>query len=124
MTYLSSLHPYPAMIANELATTLAERFVAPGNSVLDPFCGTGRTLLASQSAHASQVVGVDVNPLATLIAQAKFAPASERRIRRLGLAPLHEASKPLDFESRKVSWFSTTSRAHLTAIIRVINRAD
>lgn len=123
MTYLSSLHPYPAMIANDLAAILAQRYVVPGSSVLDPFCGTGRTLLAAQAALASQVVGADVNPLATMIARAKLASVSVSRIQRFAESALPKVKHVHDFETRKVRWFSKRSSADLTQIIEGVNRA-
>ena len=69
-TQLSRIHPYPAMIADDLAVCIASKYVHRGSLVLDPFCGTARTLYAAASA-GGDCFGIDVNPLAVLIAQAK-----------------------------------------------------
>src|SRR5947207_15868160 len=69
-TRLNKIHPYPAMIADDFALTAAMRYVKQGSVVLDPFCGTGRTLYAAASC-GGQCFGVDINPLAVLIARAK-----------------------------------------------------
>jgi site-specific DNA-methyltransferase (cytosine-N4-specific) len=111
------------MIANELAIELADRYISRGNSVLDPFCGTGRTLLAAEQIGAAEVVGIDVNPLATLIARAKFAPVSCARLRRLLSAKRRALMSKFDFERRKVSWFSKNTRRELTEIINTVNKA-
>src|SRR6185436_8380336 len=124
MTYLSSIHPYPAMIADELAMHLAKRYVSGGDTVLDPFCGTGRTLLAAETAGAAELAGVDVNPLAMLIARAKFARASSTRLRRLLITTTPATNRILKFETRKVSWFSALARRDLTAIIDKVNCAS
>src|SRR6266540_1186769 len=71
-TRLSQIHPYPAMIADRVAIELAERFVTVGDRVLDPFCGTGRTVIAA-AARGAECVGVDVNPLAVLLVRAKVS---------------------------------------------------
>ena len=73
-TRLSRLHPYPAMVEDGLARTLVARHVSPGDRVLDPFCGSARLLAAADC--AGDRVGLDVNPLAWLIASAKLANAS------------------------------------------------
>jgi site-specific DNA-methyltransferase (cytosine-N4-specific) len=73
LTHLSRLHPYPAMVADELALDLVADHVAPASSVLDPFCGSGRLLAAAD--HASVRVGVDANPLAWLLTRAKLSDA-------------------------------------------------
>lgn len=124
MTYLSSIHPYPAMIADELATQLAARYVSAGDAVLDPFCGTGRTLIAAEAAGAAELTGVDVNPLATLIARAKVASASSAALRRVLLAAAPASEHVLQFESRKVSWFSARARRDLTSIVDKVNGAS
>ncbi len=49
--------------------------LAPGDCVLDPFCGSGTTLL--EAAHIGwNAIGVDVNPLGVLIANSKLAAFS------------------------------------------------
>src|SRR5687768_12034639 len=73
-TRLSRWHPYPAMIADDLATELASLHVRQGSRVLDPFCGSGRLLMAAAAKGAS-CFGYDVNPLARLLTEAKAAPA-------------------------------------------------
>src|SRR5882724_1516207 len=82
MTWLSRLHPYPAMIADSLATALASDHVTTDSIVLDPFCGTGRTLMAA-SAIGATGIGMDVNPLAVLITQAKASSVAPSELRDL-----------------------------------------
>src|SRR5213594_3721282 len=91
MTRLSRLHPYPGMIADDLALRLCRKYVKRGYRVLDPFCGTGRTLLAAAE-HGGIGVGIDTNPLATLLVSAKAGPANIGVLKKL-----HDeiASQPL-----------------------------
>ncbi len=50
-----------------------EQFSAPGDVVLDPFSGRGTTAL--EACIAGRVgLGVDLNPLAALLTDAKVAP--------------------------------------------------
>ena len=49
--------------------------------ILDPFCGSGTVLLASQLAGRASA-GVDSNPLARLVARVKTTPISERHLCR------------------------------------------
>jgi hypothetical protein len=66
------VHPYPAKLLRSIpAFFLSVRELAPEGSVVwDPFCGSGTVLLEALSAGFDSV-GLDVNPLATLISRVK-----------------------------------------------------
>lgn len=59
-------HTYPA----RMHPATARHLVALGGKVLDPFCGSGTTLVEARRAGVG-AVGVDLNPLAVAIARAK-----------------------------------------------------
>lgn len=64
------LHPYPAMLHPLLIDYLLDKYARTGDTVFDPFCGSGVTLFqAATKQHRS--IGYDINPLALLIADAK-----------------------------------------------------
>jgi site-specific DNA-methyltransferase (cytosine-N4-specific) len=119
-TRLNRIHPYPAMIADECALSIASRYVKPGSVVLDPFCGTGRTLYAAAS-RGGTCFGFDVNPLAVLIAQAK----NVRALPKLNELPsVHMWSDSPAFvlqPGRKVKWFTNSAERELNTIVRWIN---
>src|SRR5665213_21001 len=66
------LHPYPAnLLAHIPVFFLSNNILStPGDTVLDPFCGSGTVLLEAQVAGRN-ALGVDANPLARLIAEVK-----------------------------------------------------
>jgi site-specific DNA-methyltransferase (cytosine-N4-specific) len=69
-----SIHPYPAKFIPQLPRTLIQLFHPGDNSpVLDPFCGSGTTLVEAYAAGLPSV-GIDLNPLATLLAKVKTTP--------------------------------------------------
>lgn len=125
-TRLSQWHPYPAMVPDCLASLLAEAHVAPKSNVLDPFCGSGRMLMAAAE-RGARCVGLDVNPLACLITEAKAANtcvdtlakvAEEARspaVRRLSAEPIVLRGR------RNVPWLSDRVASELGSIIRWIN---
>jgi site-specific DNA-methyltransferase (cytosine-N4-specific) len=127
MTRLSTLHAYPAMIADDLAVQLSSRFVTEGMKVLDPFCGTGRTLLAAAEQGAN-CTGIDINPLAVIVTRAKAGDVNLARLKRLStqmnIAERGPSTKTDFFDlepGRKVNWFSRRSKKELKEIICWLN---
>src|SRR5258708_1565266 len=126
MTRFNLLHPYPAMIADELAVELSSKFVRRGMRVLDPFCGTGRTLMAA-SERGAHSVGIDINPLAVIVTRAKLAKVDVKTLRTLvdEMPPerrTDNSSAKLDVEpGRSVAWFSRRCKRELREIICWLN---
>lgn len=74
---ISLLHPYPARFIEELPRQLIATLGCPdGTVILDPFCGSGTTLVEAQRA-GFQSVGVDLNPIACLISHVKTSKLDE-----------------------------------------------
>ncbi len=66
------LHPYKGKFYPQLAKALLNiSGAAPGGCVLDPYCGSGTTLLESHL-NGFSARGCDLNPLAAKIARAKI----------------------------------------------------
>ena len=124
-TRLARLHAYPAMVEDSLAMELAQQHVAAGSRVLDPFCGTARLLLAGAS-RRGQFLGVDVNPLACLVAQAKTVSANWITMRDI-IRDLRSAKASGIYQSigwrecRRVDWYSEAVKRELGQIIGWIN---
>jgi Putative RNA methylase family UPF0020 len=75
------IHPYPGKLLPHIARFFARNpaLSRKGDTVSDPFCGTGTVLL--EAALAGRLVcGADVNPLARLIATVKLTPLSRETI--------------------------------------------
>jgi SAM-dependent methyltransferase len=72
-TLTHPFHTYPARLHPATAKILVE-YVAQGAArtqpIVDPFCGSG-TVLVEARVHGLRAVGVDLNPLAVLVARAK-----------------------------------------------------
>jgi site-specific DNA-methyltransferase (cytosine-N4-specific) len=116
------------MVPDELALSLASRFVPTRAKVLDPFCGSGRLLAAAT--EASLRVGIDINPLAWLLTQAKFAKADPRNIRSI-IAEMASAQKRsprhellVGPTERKVKWFSRAVIEELSRIVVWLNSLE
>ena len=63
-------HVYPAMMIPQVARRLIRLYGRAGGMLLDPFCGSGTSLVEARLAgiHA---VGIDLNPFAALLARTK-----------------------------------------------------
>jgi site-specific DNA-methyltransferase (cytosine-N4-specific) len=69
-------HKYPAMMIPQVAGRLIDKYISLNPScrvVLDPFCGSG-TVLVEAKRRSLESWGIDINPLARLIAKAKTIP--------------------------------------------------
>jgi site-specific DNA-methyltransferase (cytosine-N4-specific) len=119
-TRLNRIHPYPAMIADDFALRAAMRYVKEGSVVLDPFCGTGRTLYAAAS-FGAECFGIDINPVAVMIAQAKNVRAIPVMPELALLKRSYENSRFSLQPGRKVKWFSKPVERELNWIIAWIN---
>lgn len=69
------VHPYPAKLLRHIPAFVVSvpQICPPGCFVLDPFCGSGTTLVEVYLAGGSGL-GVDINPLAALISNVKTTP--------------------------------------------------
>jgi site-specific DNA-methyltransferase (cytosine-N4-specific) len=112
------------MVADELALSPVRQHVTPKAKVLDPFCGSGRLLVAAETAAIR--VSIDANPLAWLLTKTKLAPTRdaiiaplvaeiEREKRTVAAGPGHL------FPDRKVEWFTPAVLFELQRITAWIN---
>ncbi|HEU0035729.1 MAG TPA: DNA methyltransferase [Kofleriaceae bacterium] len=77
-TYPARLHPATARVLVDVVGSGARR----GASILDPFCGSGTALVEAKFA-GHRAIGIDLNPLAVLVARAKTWTAAPRRRKEL-----------------------------------------
>src|SRR5438034_5142665 len=70
-----SIHPYPAKFIPQIPATLIEALSSPGETVGDIFCGSGTTLVEALRCGRN-AIGIDANPLACLISDAKVTRIS------------------------------------------------
>jgi hypothetical protein len=67
------LHPYPARMVPQIARRLIRKLARENDVVLDPFCGSGGVLVEARLASLNSI-GIDINPLACLLAEVKSNP--------------------------------------------------
>jgi len=66
-------HRYPAKFIPQIVSRLVEKYTQEADLVIDPFGGCGTTLVEAK-VMGRRSVGVDINPVATLITKAKITP--------------------------------------------------
>lgn len=89
--HVHGFHSYTARMHPQTARRLVERLSAPGDAVLDPFCGSGTVLVEARLA-GRRGTGVDANPLAVALATTKTRRYPARDLERL----VHEAERIAD----------------------------
>ena len=68
---IEGIHPYPAKFITEIPRALLAALpIPPGTAVLDPFCGSGSTLVECQR-RGIPSIGIDLNPIACLMSRIK-----------------------------------------------------
>lgn len=123
-----SLHPYPATMPYPLAAKLIGQYSRPGDHVLDLFAGSGTTLRAAVDSGRT-ATGIDINPLATLIARVStrgFDPnrdiACYQAETRAVLAAVSDVqTMPVDrWTPRLERWFAAEVRDDLARLAAAI----
>jgi DNA modification methylase len=75
----ADLHFHPGRFVPQIPAALIGTLTKPGDVVLDPFCGSGTTLVEAQRLGRS-AVGIDLNPVACLISRVKSLAGSADEI--------------------------------------------
>jgi DNA methylase len=92
---LNGICPYFTMFPLDFPYAVLSTQAKPAEWVIDPFCGRGTTNYASRIlGHPS--IGIDSNPVAAALAQAKLANTSPSLIMRIAQRLLDEVPEPSD----------------------------
>jgi hypothetical protein len=125
--HVHRLHPYLGKYVPQLVEALLERYVAPGGRVLDPFAGSGTTLVqALESGYYA--VGVDVAAFNCLLMRVKTARYDLARLRE----ELRDARSRLGRSRERprgymAEWFAPRAAAellHFRSLLHEYEHAD
>jgi len=131
--HVHGIHPYPARMIPQIANRLIRERSKEGATVLDPFCGSGSVLVEALLLKRN-CIGVDINPLAVLIAKVKTAAIEPQRLELSAYSILNEARqniklyrqgelKPNVFYFKNLfHWFKKTVVSELSIVKEVIDR--
>src|SRR3989338_3647386 len=79
-TYLThNFHTYPAKFIPQIPKSTIKSLTREGDTILDPFCGCGTTLVEAKLFNRN-AIGVDLNPIATLVSKAKTNKLNKEHI--------------------------------------------
>lgn len=105
------LFRFPAKFHPPVVHALLRSYTTPGQTILDPFCGSG-TLLVAAAADGRHAMGSDVDPVSVFIAKAKTHRLQPGRLRAswASLRPLLEAAarSSSEYEDRRFIDISPT----------------
>lgn len=105
-----SFHEYKGRFYPQLAKAFMNYAgIKKGDTILDPFCGSGTTLVES-FLYGVNAVGVDINPIAFLLAKAKV---KSLQLKRNDLTKIKETFKGLQ---ENTEWKSITIDDYKTTI--------
>lgn len=99
--YTHGIHPYPAKFIPELPREIIHECTKERNVVLDPFCGSGTTLLEASIAGRKSI-GIDSNPIATLISRAKTTALTKEELGRIDI--IMDEIEAIHYSSVHAGW--------------------
>lgn len=126
-TYTHGFHTYPAMFIPQIARKLILAFSNGGDTICDIFCGSGTTLVESALLNRN-AIGIELNPLAVLIARVKTTLIDPKRLtpclkQLIGGFNQRKDIEPPSFKNIDF-WFNKMSIKELSRIKHAIKSID
>lgn len=104
-TNTQGFHSYPAMMIPQVAHRLIEEYSKEGDVVLDPFCGSGSVLVEAKITRRYSW-GIDLNPLAVLIARVKTTPINPSILYKEYHSLIEQIREMHDYEANLPQFFN------------------
>lgn len=106
-------HSYPAKFIPQIPHELIKILSNPGNLILDPFCGSGTTLVEARI-QGRPSIGVDINPLSVLISKVKATPLDclELEKETSHVRRLIESNSVFENTQTRIEDFMTSKKDH------------
>jgi len=131
------VHAFAAKFPPQLPRAFIRGLTAPGDFVLDPMMGSGTTIVEALL-EGRRGIGLDIDPLALRVSQAKTTPMSVDDLRDIGLKVISHAQDLLaknsierliqKFDSRTKEfidyWFYPSTQRELAALVLSIQTVD
>ncbi|OHB51200.1 MAG: hypothetical protein A2Y10_08750 [Planctomycetes bacterium GWF2_41_51] len=128
---IHSLHWYPGTFVPQIANNLIRILTAKGDTILDPFCGCGTSLVESIKLNRN-AIGLDCNPIGILISKVKCSKLSPRSLNHK-LASIYEMAadslfqktqSSIDYKTNSplLNWFAPNTLRYLFKLWDAINK--
>lgn len=130
------IHPFPARMAASIAWSILEKLPShPPRQVLDPMAGSGTTLVVARKL-GHKAIGIDIDPLAVLMASAWCADVDSAKVSRFAEQVAEHSRREWQSISQGDAypnnandetceflryWFDPRSRRQLTSLARIIS---
>ncbi len=122
--FTHGIHPYPARMAPHISRRLLRLYSrSKDDLLLDPYCGSGGVLIEGML-YDRFGIGIDLNPLAVLMARVKTTPVGARELNKARAELLTDIDRrvatgnwptPPDIKNRDF-WFKPDAVRELSAI--------
>jgi len=112
--HVHRLHPYLGKFIPQLVEVFLRKYFEKGQTVLDPFCGSGTTLVQANELGIN-AIGYDISSFNVLLTQAKTAKynISEARREILNILDKVKVATQIDSNQRKL-WIECTKGPYLS----------
>lgn len=126
--HVHGLHPYLGKFIPQLVEAFLHRYFSPGDTVYDPFCGSGTTLVEANT-FGCDAIGCDISAFNCLLAEVKTARYSLPSL-ELGLKGALEEARRLGPRAPGGStqwlraWYAPEALSELLAYRDAIGRLD
>ena len=124
------MHRFPAKYIPQIPGWVMDQFAETDGGVLDPFCGSGTTLVEGL-VRSRKTIGIDCDPLACMISRAKTAAVNPARIQKLGSdlrqawgQPAARLVPPMPDLTNFDHWFSQDAWGKLQSLLTSITTLD
>ena len=131
-TYMThNIHPYPAKFIPQIPHHFIEKYSKVGDYVLDPFCGSGTTLVEAMLAKRNSI-GIDINPIAKLVSMAKTTTPDRNELvdmqtfndKIYEYAENPDATRCLPNFTNRDHWFKKEVGSEIALILEMIRSED
>lgn len=124
---IEGIHPYPAKFIGDIPRAFIDSLSIPlGTKIFDPFCGSGTTLVEAQRA-GFPTVGIDLNPIACLLARVKTSPL-ENQFELVVEEVISRAKAVKSIEPSQIPnidhWFRSDVQIAVTGLAQAISSAE